>query len=170
MIVCPHCRAEGPLERDRVVHWRCARCGAPVVPTGELRRAHAELPELVRVHRARAMAFGWRAGSWLFSSVALGAAAVGVLILATSGDLGVGGVFAAVTFVAAGLGYRLRGRARTLARTVDGELARAWYKAAGEVLAARGALSATELAELMQTDEVHAADLLMAVTPGETPS
>ena len=135
-------------------------CGGPVVPTeGDIARSDGELPHLVRSHRARAMALGWLAASFVLGSIA--AMAVGVALLVglashfAAALLGVVGVVAATLAV---VSLRRSGRRRAEARE---QLDHAWDRVAGEVLGSRsGDTTAADLARIMSTKEDHAEGLL----------
>ena len=160
MSKCPHCGAVAHVEPSASLRWRCAVCGGPVVPTeGDIARSDGELPHLVRSHRARAMALGWLAASFVLGSIA--AMAVGVALLVglashfAAALLGVVGVVAATLAV---VSLRRSGRRRAEARE---QLDHAWDRVAGEVLGSRsGDTTAADLARIMSTKEDHAEGLL----------
>lgn len=157
---CPHCGALAHVEPSASLRWRCAVCGGPLVPTeGDIARSDGELPHLVRSHRARAMALGWLAASFVLGSIA--AMAVGVALLVAGAStlaaalLGVVGVGAATLAV---VSLRRSRRRRAEARE---QLDHAWDRVAGEVLSARsGDTTAADLARIMSTKEEHAEGLL----------
>ncbi|HEX3345041.1 MAG TPA: hypothetical protein VHS09_10745 [Polyangiaceae bacterium] len=160
MSKCPHCGAVAHVEPSASLRWRCAVCGGPVVPTeGDVPRSDGELPHLVRSHRARAMALGWLAASFVLGSIAAMAAGVALLVgLASHLALGLLVVVAGVSALLAAGSLRRSRRRRAEARA---ELEQAWDRVAGEVLGARRVdTTAADLARVMRTTDAHAEGLL----------
>ena len=160
MSKCPHCGAVAHVEPSASLRWRCAVCGGPLVPTeGDIVRSDGELPHLVRSHRARAMALGWLAASFVLGSIAAMAAGVALLVgLASPLAAGLLGVVALVAASFAVVSFRRSRRCRAEARE---QLDHAWDRVAGEVLSSRTVdTTAAELARIMSTKEEHAEGLL----------
>lgn len=157
---CPHCKAVSRVEPNAAVRWRCAVCGGPLVPTDAgIARSNAELPDLVRAHRARAIALGWTVAAFALGSVAVMGAVMALLVGLASHFAGfVVAVFALVAGVNAAFYARNARRRRAEAQKA---LDQAWELVAGEVLRARpGDTTAADLARAMHTDERHAESLL----------
>jgi len=130
------------------------------VPTdGDIARSNGELPHLVRSHRARAMALGWLAASFVLGSIAAMAAGVALLVgLASTLAAVLLGIVALGAATLAVVGFRRSRRRRAEARA---ELDHAWDRVAGEVLRSRSTdTTAAELARIMSTKEEHAEGLL----------
>jgi hypothetical protein len=161
---CPHCGALARIEPGGPLRWRCAVCGGPVVPTeGNVVRSHAELPLLVRSHRARAMALGWLAASFLLGASAAMAAGV-ALLLALVSHLAAA-LLGATALVAASLAWASLRRGRRRRGEARDALDQAWERVAAEVLGARrGAITAPDLARIMSTDVEHAEALLAGLS------
>ena len=160
MSPCPHCGALARVESSAALWWRCGVCGGPLVPTeGEIARSHGELPQLVRSHRARAMALGWLGASFVLGSIAAMALGVALLVwLASHLAAALLGVVALGAATLAVVSLRRSRRRRDEARA---QLDEAWERVAGEVLRARGGdTTAADLARIMSTDEGHAEGLL----------
>jgi hypothetical protein len=122
-------------------------------------RSGGELRNLVEAARARAMAVGWMAASWVFA--AIGAMGLGLALLVWLASHAAGGVLAVGAVFAAGLAVAGARRSRARSAQAREALERAWLHVAGEVVAARGGeLTAAQLAEAMRTDERHAEALL----------
>jgi hypothetical protein len=157
---CPHCGALAAVEPNAALRWRCAVCGGPLVPTDDdVARSNGELADLVRSHRARAMALGWLAGALVLGSITLMTLGVALLVwfashLAALLLATVGGVAGTLAVISARRSKRRRGEARE-------QLENAWERVAAEVLAARGGdTTAGDLARVMRTDVGHAETLL----------
>jgi len=157
---CLHCGALARIEPSAALRWRCSVCGGPVVPAaGDLVRSNGELPSLVRSHRARAMALGWLAASFVLGSIAAMAAGVTLLVWLASHLAAV--LLGTVAVVAASLAWASLRRSRRRRGEAREALAEAWERVAGEVLAARREeTTAPDLARIMSTDLDHAERLL----------
>jgi hypothetical protein len=171
---CPHCHSLAQLEPSPGLRWRCAVCGAPVVPVDAVgggaaseavARSNAELPSLVAAQRLRAIALGWTAGAVVFAATGLMALGLALLLWAFAhvaafvlGALAVAaGVFSAMAWA----------RAKARRAEVRGKLEEAWERVADEVVRARGdEITAAELARTMRTDEPHAEALLSRLSAG----
>lgn len=160
MSKCPHCGAVAHVEPSAALRWRCAVCGGPLVPTeGDLARSDGELPHLVRSHRARAMALGWLAASFVLG--AIGAMAVGVALLVGLVSHLAAALLGVVAVVAGVLAVSSLRRSRRRKAEARAELDQAWDRVAGEVLSARREdTTAADLARIMSTTEDHAEGLL----------
>jgi hypothetical protein len=161
MAPCPHCRSQAAAEASRALRWVCAVCGGPLVPTaaGDVLRSGAELADLVAAQRAQGMAIGWGAAAVMLGATALMATGVGLLVWRVSHAAG--GVVAALGIVSALLTVLCASRARRASALRTTRLDAAWESVAGEVLRTRGgAVTATELARAVATDEAHAEALL----------
>jgi hypothetical protein len=163
---CPHCGAAAAIEPSASLRWRCGVCGGPLVPTEEdVARSGGELPMLVRSHRARAMALGWLAGSFVLGSIA--AMTVGVALLVGLASHLAAGVLGALALAAATLAVLSVQRWRRRRAEASAELDRAWDRVAGEVLAARKVdTTAADLARILRTDVEHAEGLLSRLSAG----
>jgi hypothetical protein len=144
-------------------------CGGPVVPSdgdaGDVARSDGELPLLVRSHRARAMALGWLAASFVLGAIA--AMTVGVALLVGLASHLAAGVLGALALAAATLAVISVQRWRRRRREAAAELDAAWDRVAGEVLAARqGDTTAADLAKIMRTSVDHAEGLLSRLSAG----
>jgi type IV secretory pathway TrbD component len=167
MAPCPHCRSQAAAEANRSLRWVCAVCGGPLVPTaaGDVPRSGAELADLVAAQRARGMAMGWGAAAVVLGATALMATGVGLLVWHVSHAAG--GVVAALGFAAALLTALCASRARRASARRAARLEAAWESVAGEVLQGRGgAVTATELARSLATDEAYAESLLARLSAG----
>jgi hypothetical protein len=142
------------------MRWICAVCGGPLVPTaaGEP-RSGAELANLVGAQRARGIAVGWTAAALVLGASAAMASAVALLVWHASHAAG--GVIGAIGMAGALLTAACAARARRADRECATRLDAAWESVAREILRARrGAVTATELARTLSTDEAHAETLL----------
>jgi hypothetical protein len=120
---------------------------------------------LVRSHRARAMALGWLAGSFVLGSIA--AMTVGVALLVGLASHLAAGVLGALALAAATLAVLSVQRWRRRRAEASAELDRAWDRVAGEVLAARKVdTTAADLARILRTDVEHAEGLLSRLSAG----
>jgi type IV secretory pathway TrbD component len=166
MAPCPHCRSHAAAEPSRSMRWICAVCGGPLVPTaaGET-RSGAELANLVGAQRAGAIAVGWTAAAIVLGATAAMATGVGLLLWHASHAAG--GAIAALGMVATTLAVFFSSRARRAGRARATRLESAWESVAGEILQSRGgALTATDLARALYTDETHAETLLSHLSAG----
>jgi hypothetical protein len=171
---CPHCGALAEVEPSAFHRWRCAVCGGPVVPADGVTRTpltnaanatHAELANLVRAQRARAMGFGWTAGAVLFACIAVMAGGLGALLWGSSHTSTL--VLAAVAGVAAVIALTSRGRASSRNRESRARLDEARQTVAEEVLRVRGGeVTAPELAKIMRLDVEQAETLLSGLSIG----
>jgi hypothetical protein len=160
MSPCPHCRAVAAAERSPTLRWRCAVCGAPVVPSdGSFPRGHGELPNLVGAARANAMAFGWTAATVVFAGVAALTASVALLLW--GGTHGAAAILAVVAGSALALAAASGLRARARRGEAGAQIDRAWRGVTAELLAARGtALTPRDLMRALPLDEPIAEHLL----------
>ncbi len=119
---CPACGAFARVDRDPVLRFVCAVCGAPRIG-GKAKQSEDTNRAIAAAGKAKRSAFAWRAGSW-----ALGIPAAFALILAAvlapqsflaSGILIAGGVFLAI----------FSARASRTARTERKKLMSAWNEA-----------------------------------------
>ena len=157
-VKCPHCGALARIEPSASLRWRCGVCGGPVVP-GDAPRSSAELPDLVRSHRVRAMALGWLGASFVLFAIAAMATGVALLLWLASHLAGV--ILAVVAAVAGVLALGSLRRSRRQRDEAREQLDQAWESVAREVLAHRhGDMTAEELARMMRTDTGHAERLL----------
>jgi type IV secretory pathway TrbD component len=167
MAPCPHCRSQAAAEANGSLRWVCAVCGGPLVPTaaGDIPRSGAELADLVAAQRARGMAMGWGAAAVVLAATALMATGVGLLVWHVSHAAG--GVVVALGVASALLTALCASRARRAGAQRAARLEVAWESVAAEVLRARGgAVTATELARAMATQEAHAESLLARLSAG----
>jgi type IV secretory pathway TrbD component len=139
-------------------------CGGPVVPTeGAIVRSNAELPNLVRSHRARAMALGWVAAAFVLGAIAAMAAGVALLVWLASHPAAV--ILGVVALAAATLATVSLRRSRRRRGEARDELDQAWELVAGEVVRARrGDTTAPDLAKLLHTHVGHAEQLLAGLS------
>ena len=122
-------------------------------------RSHEELADLVAAQRLRAMGVGWTAAAIVLGIVALMTGGLALALWAASVHAYL--VLAVLTAGAAVLSVAGSRKARRRNAEARDRIEQAWEKAAGNVLAARGAeLTAPELAAMMQTDQAHAESLL----------
>jgi Flp pilus assembly protein TadB len=130
------------------------------VLTGEeMARSNTELPSLVRSHRARAMALGWLAASFVLGAIAAMTAGVALLVWVPAHLPAV--ILGAIAVAAASLAWASLRRSRQRRTEARDALDRAWELVAREVLDARpGATTAPDLARIMSTDLEHAEGLL----------
>jgi Flp pilus assembly protein TadB len=160
VIKCPHCGALAAVEPSVALRWRCTVCGGPVVPTDDdVARSNGELADLVRSHRARAMALGWMAGALVLCAIAL--MALGVALLAWFASHVTALLLVAIAGAAATLALISGRRSKRRRDEAREQLDQAWEHVAGEVLAARGGdTTAADLARVMRTDVGQAETLL----------
>ena len=166
MAPCPHCGSQMTAEPSRSMRWICAVCGGPLVPTAASEaRSGAELASLVGAQRAGAIAMGWRAAAIVLGATATMAIGVGVLLWQASHAAG--GTIMALGIAATLFTLFFASRARGADRDRATRLQAAWESVADEILRARGgAITATELASTLYTDETHAETLLALLSAG----
>jgi hypothetical protein len=126
-------------------------------------RSDGELPVLVGSHRARSMALGWLAASFVLGSIAAMAAGVALLVGLASHLAAL--ILGATALVAASLAWNSWRRSRQRRREASEALEQAWERVAREVLGARnGTTTAPELARIMSTRLEHAETLLAGLS------
>jgi hypothetical protein len=161
---CALCGAKSGVARDHD-GYACLVCGAPRVPVATaIERPRAEKPLLERAKRSRLQRAGWGVAASLSMALggavlALGAVAALLFDFGTTAQAAYGALVITPLFVSA-LGFFRSRRAGRDARTAV-EAAEAVV--AGELIAVKGSLEATELAQLLGVP-VERAEHLIATT------
>jgi hypothetical protein len=164
---CPHCGATALVEPSGSLRYACAVCGMARVPVDDpsIARTNAEAPVLERATRAKRAASIWSGigvGASLFAVAAVGVFAI-VLALAHPGVLAItlGAMITLLPILGAVVSF---GRAREARAAIEPALDEGWLRAASDALAARGVLTAGELATLTRSPLEQAERQLAALS------
>jgi hypothetical protein len=161
---CALCGAKSGVARDHD-GYVCLVCGAPRVPVGAaIERPRAEKPLLERAKRSRLQRAGWGVAASLSMALggailALGAVAALLFDFGTTAQAAYGALVITPLFFSA-LGFF---RSRRAGRAARSAIEAAQAVVAGELIAARGSLEATELAQLLGVP-VETAEQLISTT------
>jgi ribosomal protein S27AE len=165
---CPHCGGTTRIEAHTTMHWVCAACGGPRIPTPRLSgksviATHDDASRaLVEARQATLGASQARARAWLLAVVAASVASAGAVALGSS--FGIAVAFFAVSAIAlvSAMSQRFDVMKRTNEATAKRESA--WAHATMTVLAASShEMTAAELATAMRIREVTAEALLSSL-------